>query len=165
MSVVRDIALLARHFLDRAAEHGLPRKRLDEAAVRTIEVHDWPGNVRQLENIMRRLAVLSRDEVIGAPELAVILGTPAEAHTSADISLDAAVRARIDRLAREDPRVIDDGTLYERIIAEVERPLIEAMLARHGGNQLRAARAMGINRNTLRKRLDTLGIEIDAAVE
>jgi two-component system nitrogen regulation response regulator GlnG len=73
------------------------------------------------------------------------------------------VRARIDRLAREDPRGIDDGTLYERIIAEVERPLIEAMLGRHGGNQLRAARAMGINRNTLRKRLDTLGIEIEGA--
>lgn len=161
----QDIALLARHFLDRAAEHGLPRKRLDEAAVRAIEAHDWPGNVRQLENIMRRLAVLSRDEVIGAPELAVILGTPSEASVPGDISLDAAVRARIDRLAREDPRGIDDGTLYERIIAEVERPLIEAMLARHGGNQLRAARAMGINRNTLRKRLDTLGIEIDAAMD
>ncbi|MEO5494348.1 MAG: nitrogen regulation protein NR(I) [Sphingomonas sp.] len=161
----QDIALLARHFLDRAAEHGLPRKRLDEAAVRAIEAHDWPGNVRQLENIMRRLAVLSRDEVIGAPELGVILGTPTDTPASGDISLDAAVRARIDRLARDDPRGIDDGTLYERIIAEVERPLIETMLARHGGNQLRAARAMGINRNTLRKRLDTLGIEIDGAVE
>jgi len=161
----QDIALLARHFLDRAAEHGLPRKRLDEAAVRAIEAHDWPGNVRQLENIMRRLAVLSRDEVIGAPELSVILGTPMEVAPSGDISLAAAVRARIDRLAREDPRGIDDGTLYERIISEVERPLIAAMLARHGGNQLRAARAMGINRNTLRKRLDTLGIRIDGAAE
>lgn len=161
----QDIALLARHFLDRAAEHGLPRKRLDEAAVRAIEAHDWPGNVRQLENIMRRLAVLSRDEVIGATELGVILGTPLESQLPGDVSLGAAVRARIERLARDDPREIDDGTLYERIIAEVERPLIEAMLARHGGNQLRAARAMGINRNTLRKRLDTLGIEIDGAVE
>ena len=161
----QDIALLARHFLDRAAEHGLPRKRLDEAAVRTIEAYDWPGNVRQLENIMRRLAVLSRDEIIGAPELAVILGAPTEMAVSGDISLDAAVRARIDRLAREDPRGLDDGTLYERIVAEVERPLIEAMLARHGGNQLRAARAMGINRNTLRKRLDTLGIEVGSAME
>ena len=114
---------------------------------------------------MRRLAVLSRDEVIGAPELGVILGTPADVTAQGDISLESAVRARIDRLAREDPRGVDDGTLYERIIAEVERPLIEAMLARHGGNQLRAARAMGINRNTLRKRLDTLGIELDGAAD
>ena len=74
-------------------------------------------------------------------------------------SLDSAVRARIATLARENPREIDDGTLYERIIAEVERPLIEAMLARHGHNQLRAARAMGLNRNTLRKRLDLFAID------
>ena len=66
----------------------------------------------------------------------------------------------IERLARQEPRALDDGSLYARVIAEVERPLIEAMLARHGGNQLRAARAMGLNRNTLRKRLDVLGIEV-----
>ena len=54
---------------------------------------------------------------------------------------------------------LDDGSLYDRIIGEVEKPLIEAMLARHGGNQLRAARAIGLNRNTLRKRLDVLGID------
>ncbi|MGN6819047.1 MAG: nitrogen regulation protein NR(I) [Sphingomonas sp.] len=159
----QDIALLARHFLDRAAENGLPRKRLDEAAVIALEAHDWPGNVRELENIMRRLAVLSRDEVIGAGELGSMLGMPASAAPAGAADLDAAVRARIDRIAREDPRGLDDGTLYERIIADVERPLIEAMLARHGGNQLRAARAMGINRNTLRKRLDTLGIDLGGA--
>jgi len=69
------------------------------------------------------------------------------------------VRARIAEIARETPAALEDGTLYDRIIADVERPLIEAMLARHGGNQLRAAKAMGINRNTLRKRLDDLGID------
>ena len=68
--------MLARHFLDRAAENGLPRKRLDEAAIIALEAHDWPGNVRELENIMRRLAVLSRDEVIGAGELGSVIGMP-----------------------------------------------------------------------------------------
>jgi two-component system nitrogen regulation response regulator GlnG len=63
-------------------------------------------------------------------------------------------------MAIEEPHALDDGSLYERIIGEVERPLIEAMLARHQNNQLRAARALGINRNTLRKRLDTLGIDM-----
>jgi two-component system nitrogen regulation response regulator GlnG len=63
-------------------------------------------------------------------------------------------------MAIEEPRALDDGSLYERIIGEVERPLIEAMLTRHQNNQLRAARALGINRNTLRKRLDTLGIDM-----
>ena len=79
------------------------------------------------------------------------------------LSLGDAVRERIERIAREEPGALGDGTLYDRIVGETERPLIEAMLARHGGNQLRAARAMGINRNTLRKRLDDLGIETGPA--
>ena len=75
-----------------------------------------------------------------------------------DPGMAAAVRALIERVARERPSALDDGTLYDRVIAEVERPLIEAMLTRHAGNQLRAARALGLNRNTLKKRLDALGI-------
>lgn len=157
----QDVALLARHFLDRAAEDGLPRKQLDRDAVAVLEAWDWPGNVRELENLMRRLAALSRDEWVDAATLRLALGeasgTPA---ATRDPGIEAAVRARLERLAIEEPRALDDGTLYDRIIGEVERPLIEAMLARHGQNQLRAARAMGINRNTLRKRLDTLGIDV-----
>lgn len=155
-----DIAMLARHFLDRAAESGLPRKTLDDEAVALLEQHDWPGNVRQLENLMRRLAALSRDDRIFAPEIALMLGEGATAASAQpDIAIDAAVRGYVDRLARLEPGALDNGTLYDRLLAEVERPLIEAMLARHGGNQLRAARAIGLNRNTLRKRLDTLGID------
>jgi two-component system nitrogen regulation response regulator GlnG len=155
----QDVPLLARHFLDRAAEGGLPRRQLSEAAVAALTRHDWPGNVRELENLMRRLAVLSRDELIGAADVAAELGAPAEPGPPADAGIEQAVRARLARIEREEPHRLDDGTLYDRLIAEVERPLIEAVLARHGGNQLRAARALGINRNTLRKRLDTLGIE------
>jgi two-component system, NtrC family, nitrogen regulation response regulator GlnG len=157
----QDIALLARHFLDRAAEDGLPRKQLDKDAVAVLENYDWPGNVRELENLMRRIAALSRDEVIDAPGLRRALGEASAAPVAArDPGIEAAVRARLERIAIEDPRSLDDGTLYDRIIGEVERPLIEAMLERHGQNQLRAARALGINRNTLRKRLDTLGIDM-----
>ncbi|OYY90642.1 MAG: nitrogen regulation protein NR(I) [Sphingomonas sp. 28-66-16] len=157
----QDIALLARHFLDRAAEQGLPRKQLSEPAIAALERYGWPGNVRELENIMRRIAVLSRDEIIGAGEIGAMLGAaPPDLGLAAqpDPGIDAAIRARIERIARETPAALDDGTLYERLIAEVERPMIEALLARHGYNQLRTARALGINRNTLRKRLDTLGI-------
>ncbi|WP_085809670.1 nitrogen regulation protein NR(I) [Sphingomonas sp. TZW2008] len=155
-----DIAMLARHFLDRAAEAGLPRKTLDNGAIELLEQHDWPGNVRQLENLMRRLAALSRDDRIAAGEIAQMLGDGAASTAQpTDIAIDTAVRAFVDRLARSEPAALDDGTLYDRLLAEVERPLIEAMLARHGGNQLRAARAIGLNRNTLRKRLDTLGID------
>ena len=164
-----DVAELARHFLDRAAEAGLPRKTLDAAAIDVLERHDWPGNVRELENVMRRLAALSRDDHVGAAEVRATIGGGGAGSgggapfvAAPDPGLETAVRALIERLARQDPRALEDGSLYERIIGEVERPLIEAMLARHGGNQLRAARAIGLNRNTLRKRLDVLGIDASA---
>ncbi|WEK42760.1 MAG: nitrogen regulation protein NR(I) [Candidatus Sphingomonas colombiensis] len=154
----QDIGALARHFLDRAAGAGLPRKTLDDDAVDMLEAHDWPGNVRELENLMRRLAALSRDDRISAGEIREMLGAPG-ATPMLDPAIDVAVRAYIEQLARNEPYVLEDGTLYDRLIAEMERPLIETMLARFGGNQLRAARAMGLNRNTLRKRLDMLGID------
>ena len=156
----QDIALLARHFLDRAAEDGLPRKQIGRDAIAALEGYDWPGNVRELENLMRRLAALSRDEWIGAAEIASMLRNVGQgvAAVADDPRIDAAVRARLAVIARDNPAALDDGSLYDRIIAEVERPLIAAMLERHGGNQLRAARALGINRNTLRKRLSDLGL-------
>ncbi|PTW44322.1 two-component system nitrogen regulation response regulator GlnG [Sphingomonas faeni] len=160
----QDIALLARHFLDHAAAQGLPRRQLASDALVALGGHDWPGNVRELENLMRRLAVLSRDEVIEADAIRTMIGRHASLTDPVDLDIGQAVRAMIERIAHDDPAALDDGTLYDRVIGEVERPLIEAMLARHGQNQLRAARAMGINRNTLRKRLDTLGIDIGGAI-
>jgi two-component system nitrogen regulation response regulator GlnG len=160
----QDIALLARHFLDRAADQGLPRKQLTDEAIAALEAYDWPGNVRELENIMRRVAVLGRDDVVSGEEIRANLGTDQAAATpihTADLGIAAAITARLRQIGREEPAALDNGTLYDRIISEVERPLIEEMLARHGHNQLRAARALGINRNTLRKRLDQLGIDPD----
>jgi two-component system nitrogen regulation response regulator GlnG len=156
----QDVALLARHFLDLAAESGLPRKSLDAGAIAILERHDWPGNVRELENMMRRVAVLSRDDRIGEGDIHTMLGErPVASSPGGDGGIEAAVLALLDRLASEEPAALADGTLYDRVIGEVERPLILALLARHGQNQLRAAKALGINRNTLRKRLDSLGID------
>jgi two-component system nitrogen regulation response regulator GlnG len=158
-----DVPLLARHFLDGAAAQGLPQRRLATGALQLLERHDWPGNVRELENLMRRLAVLARDEVIDADAIRAMLGgetSPAVAVV--DPGLATAVEHLVERIAREDPAALQNGSLYDRVIATVERSLIETMLARNAGNQLRTARAMGINRNTLRKRLDTLAIDPDA---
>ncbi|WP_375427481.1 nitrogen regulation protein NR(I) [uncultured Sphingomonas sp.] len=152
-----DVALLARRFLDSAAAQGLSHRRLDEDAVRLLETHDWPGNVRELENLMRRLAVLARDEVIDARSVRAVIGTMT-GRAIEDPGIGSAVRALIEHIADERPGSLTDGTLYARVIDEVERPLIEAMLQRYGRNQLRTARALGINRNTLRKRLVSLGL-------
>jgi two-component system nitrogen regulation response regulator GlnG len=145
-----DIGLLARHFLDRAAQEGLPRKRLDSTAIARLERHDWPGNVRELENMMRRAAALVRDETVTAESLARLSTTPGGGEGPA-VSIDTAVRIAEQPLA-------DDGTLHDQLTALAERPLIEAVLARTRGNQLRAARMLGINRNTLKKKIDDLGI-------
>jgi two-component system nitrogen regulation response regulator GlnG len=153
-----DVPILARAFLDRAAEEGLPRRRLDAGATASLEAHDWPGNVRELENLMRRLALLARDEVIDADTVRGALRS-ADPSASGPPSIGDAVRVHLERLERDEPGALDDGALYDRVMAAAELPLLEAMLRRHRGNQLRAARALGINRNTLRKRLDALGVD------
>lgn len=154
-----DIGLLAAHFLDAAASEGLPRRALAQSALAVLESHDWPGNVRELENMMRRLTVLARDQVVDAAAVRAVLDVTTPAKSDARGIADA-VHALIERIAGERPDALDDGTLYDRVLAEVERPLIETILHRHAGNQLRAARALGINRNTLRKRLDALNLDV-----
>ena len=107
-----DIVLLARHFLDRAAEDGLPRKQLDKDATAVLEGYDWPGNVRELENLMRRIAALSRDEWIDAAGIRRAIGEAGVAAPAVrDPGIEAAVRARLERIAIEEPRALDDGTL------------------------------------------------------
>jgi two-component system, NtrC family, nitrogen regulation response regulator GlnG len=165
-----DIPLLARHFLDRAREDGLPAKLLDQSAVDRMKQHSWPGNVRELENLMRRLAALCPEEVVTAE----IIGSELEEATpsSAISSLD-------DRAGRDEPETMataverhikeflaaqDDGMaitgVYDKIIAEVERPLIRLTLAATRGNQIKAAAMLGLNRNTLRKKIRDLAIPV-----
>jgi two-component system nitrogen regulation response regulator GlnG len=155
-----DVALLARHFLDRAVLSGLPRKSLEEAAALALERHAWPGNVRELENLMRRLAALSRDPVIGAAlvEQQLAEGQSGGSQVPEASSLGEAIEHHIARhLASYGADLPPDG-LYERILAEVERPLLRLTLAAVRGNQLRAAKLLGLNRNTLRKKLTELGV-------
>ena len=166
---VEDIPVLARHFLDRAREDGLPAKTLDQGALGRMKQHPWPGNVRELENLMRRLAALCPDETIGAE---VINAELAEAAPPAALSLSGEpVRADPETLSRAVERHIkdflaahDDGMMltgvYDKIIAEVERPLIRLTLAATRGNQIKAAAMLGLNRNTLRKKIRDLEIPV-----
>ena len=163
-----DIPLLARHFLDRAREDGLPMKTLDQSAVDRLKQHSWPGNVRELENLMRRLAALCPEETINGD---IINAELAEAAPMAMPSSDQPARTDPETLSRAVERHIreflaahDDGMaitgVYDKIIAEVERPLIRLTLAATRGNQIKAAAMLGLNRNTLRKKIRDLEIPV-----
>ena len=162
-----DIGELARYFLDRAAADGLPRKSLDGGAIARLMQHSWPGNVRELENLMRRLAVLSREDVISASMAEQQLEQPSANETlpvgtGNGGGLGDAVEQHLARYFAAFGRDLPPDGLYDRVLAEIERPLLELSMAAAKGNQLRAARLLGINRNTLRKKLTDLAINVGA---
>ncbi len=154
-----DIEILALHFLALAAEEGLPRRQLSREAIAALEKRGWRGNVRELRNVIYRLALMARDDLIELSQLEDILGP--EHSVSHSLALDGPPSfdsALAHWLHEEDPA---SGTLYHRALAAFEKPLIEYALGETRGNQLRAAALLGINRNTLRKRIGELGVEPD----
>ena len=159
---VEDVALLADHFLARAARDGLPPRRLADAALDMIRAYSWPGNVRQLENTLRRLVVTSAGEVIGTAEVEAVLGNqPATRPAQGDgEGLSASVARHLKRYFDLHGGVLPPPGLYPRILREVEAPLIEIALDATGGNQAKCAELLGINRNTLRKKLTELDIHV-----
>lgn len=158
----RDVVDLGRHFLDRAAAEGLPRKRLEEAAGERLMLHDWPGNVRELENVMRRAAVLARGDTITSVLLDQELGggspSPAVAKSNAGDGLAAVIDHWMAAWFASSAGLDAVDGLYERMLPAFEGPLLRHVLSTAGGNQVQAARMLGINRNTLRKKLVQLGI-------
>ena len=149
-----DVPALARHFLAQAAGEGLPRRQLDTEGAAALERRPWRGNVRELRNAVYRLALLAREDTIDGDAVDAILGGERDI---AGPSRATGLAEALDRWLRDvSPR---EGTLYDLAIAELERPLFAHALAQTGGNQLRAARLLGINRNTLRKRLTDLGLD------
>jgi len=164
-----DISDLVRHFLAAAAADGLPSKRFDKAALQHMMDYDWPGNVRELEHLIRRLVVLRTEETIGAvavvDALAEVTPFGSEAASEADDSLTATVNRHLNRYFAAHGDALPPSGLYSRIFHEVERPLITLSLAATRGNQLKAAHLLGLNRNTLRKKIRELGIPISRAVK
>ena len=157
---VEDIPALARRFLELAASEGLPRKTLDAHALEALRRHSWPGNVRELENLMRRLAVLERGDIITAAAVQAGLGTRAAPTAVAPTAtLADAAAAHIAAYFQGFAGTLPPDGVYDRLLAEVERPLIAACLDATGGNQLKAAKLLGINRNTLRRKLNDLGLD------
>jgi two-component system nitrogen regulation response regulator GlnG len=153
-----DIPDLVRHFLAQAVKEGLPRKELARDAVDRLQAHRWPGNVRELENLLRRLVAIEIEDTIPSSaierELAAvpIQASPEQIDVSG-ATLPEFVENYLSRYFASFGAGLPPAGLYERILAEVEPPLLRAVLAATSGNQLRAAELLGINRNTLRVKL------------
>jgi len=159
-----DIADLVRHFFALAEREGLPRKQIEPAALERLKRYRWPGNVRELENLVRRLAALYPQEVIGASILDAELVQPAATAPESERS-EEALSASVERhLARYFGGFSGDTLpppgLYHRILKEVEGPLVTAALAATRGNQIKAAELLGVNRNTLRKKIRDLDVQV-----
>ena len=159
-----DVPDLARAFLRRAQEEGLPAKTISRDAIELLKKQPWPGNVRELENVMKRLAALCPDEdaidehalsneLVSAP-----IEEPAAASEAA--SLSSSVEQHLKTLFRRHEPNAPPAGLYDRILRELEHPLITLTLSAAQGNQVRAAEILGINRNTLRKKIRELDIPV-----
>ncbi len=161
---IEDLPDLIRHFFALAEKDGLPPKKLDALALERMKQHRWPGNVRELENLARRLAALYPQDVITGSVIDGELAPPAvssggSVHHGVD-NLGGAVEAYLSSHFSGFPNGVPPPGLYHRILKEIEVPLLTAALAATRGNQIRAADLLGLNRNTLRKKIRDLDIQV-----
>ena len=171
-----DIPDLVRSFFQRGAAEGLPMKSIEPAAMERMRRYSWPGNVRELENLARRLAALYPQEVIGEALIEAELnvgGSPsppigpqednrqrvhAPAVQTTGDGFDGAVERAIADLFRSFGSATPPVGLYHRVLRDLEAPLIAATLTLTRGNQIKAAEILGLNRNTLRKKIRDLNL-------
>jgi two-component system nitrogen regulation response regulator GlnG len=163
-----DIPDLVRHFGTIIEKEGLPRKQIDAEAFDRLKRYRWPGNVRELENLVRRLSALYPQDTITAAIVDAELDTlprlssgpdtgtaPAEGET-----LSMAVERHLSAYFRNYQNTLPPPGLYHRVLRDIEGPLIGAALAATRGNQIRAAELLGVNRNTLRKKVRDLDLQV-----
>jgi len=162
-----DIPDLVRHFFQQVEREGLQPKHISADAIERMKRYPWPGNVRELENLIRRVAALyPQDEI--SPEImetelksgdhAAAAG--AEGMLPDDVTIGRAVERYLQGYFASFGREMPPPGLYQRILAEVEYPLVLASMTATRGNQIKAAELLGLNRNTLRKKIRELGVSI-----
>jgi two-component system, NtrC family, nitrogen regulation response regulator GlnG len=155
-----DILLLVDHFLQKTcAELDIPLKKIEQTALDRLVANSWPGNVRELENVIKRAVILSSDPLLTTDDFPVLTPAAGAAGGGDDLSLEGLVDRKL-RACFVNVDKLDDGDIYNMVIEQVERPLISFLLEKTRWNQVRAANILGINRNTLRKKITDLGIEI-----
>ncbi len=152
-----DIALLARTFVTRyAGELSEGPTDLADATLERLEAHDWPGNVRELENAIKRALVLHSGGVLTPDDFGFLTASGGADDGDSGTSLEEQVASEVGAALDE----ADPAEIYRTILERVERPLLETVLTRTEGNQIRAAALLGINRNTLRKKIGELEIAV-----
>src|SRR5438876_3510956 len=162
-----DIPDLVRHFFKQGASEGLQTKRISAGGIELMKRYPWPGNVRELENLVRRLAALYSQDEISAEIIEAELKTgerPVVPDGGAlipdDLSIGQAVEHFLQRYFASFAGDLPPSGLYQRILAEVEYPLVLASMTATRGNQIKAAELLGLNRNTLRKKIRELGVNV-----
>ncbi len=163
---IEDLPDLVRHFFALAEKEGLPAKQIDTGALERLKRHRWPGNVRELENLVRRFAALYPQETITEAIVDVELaeappfGSMSSSETRVAATLSESVEHHLDVYFAGFKGDLPPPGLYHRILRDVEEPLIYAAMAATRGNQIKAAELLGVNRNTLRKKIRDLDIRI-----
>ncbi len=161
---IDDIALLADYFLARQDKSGAETKVLAKDAVEVMRRYSWPGNVRELENLVRRLALTCPETTISGADIQAALGpisaAPRPNGTIGNENLSDSIAAHLRRYFDLHGDALPPNGLYNRILQEMETPLIEIALDASGGNQAKCAELLGINRNTLRKKISDLDIRV-----
>jgi two-component system nitrogen regulation response regulator GlnG len=162
---IEDIPDLIRHFFKLAEREGLPNKQIESAAVDRLKRYRWPGNIRELENLARRLAALYPQETITTAVIENELSPPSPSPAGTEDSrpeenLSASMERYLNRYFGGFGDGLPPPGLYHRILREIEYPLLSAALAATRGNQIRAADLLGVNRNTLRKKIRDLEIQV-----
>ena len=157
-----DIPELVRHFLICSVNEGLPWKNIDDAGLDRLKVHHWPGNVRELENLVRRVAALYSQEVIGIEviEAEISVTIPTQTPEKSNESIGETIENHLQEYFNSHGKNLPPDGLYDRVLKEIERPLIALSLAATRGNQLKASNLLGLNRNTLRKKIHELNIPV-----
>jgi two-component system nitrogen regulation response regulator GlnG len=166
---LEDVGDLVRHFLRQASREGLGQKSIEGPAIERLKGHPWPGNIRELENVVRRLVALHPEDTLTAQiveqELAGSSMSTAIGSSPDNADLSESVERYLSRYFSSFGNELPPPGLYDRVIRDVEKPLLSAALAATRGNQIRAAELLGLNRNTLRARIRDLNIRVFRTVE
>ncbi len=159
-----DIPELASAFLIMARDQGLPERRLDQRSLDLLSAHKWPGNVRELQNTIFRLCVMGADAQISSDDVKAALHFRLADKSASETDLSEHLTGLLQSFVM--PRLIDaldkeDNDIYQSVMSELEKPLISLALEVTSGNKVKAAALLGLNRNTLRAKINSLNIAVE----